>query len=262
MDKLNVITDADLINEYGQRAMEAPAPVIETQAPSHSEVTLLAGAVINGVLATEAEVRELNGADEEAIAKAGSIGKALNVVLSRGVSSIGGAPVTESALESMLAGDRDNLLLAIRRVTFGNNIETDIDCPECLSPTHINIDLTKDVPVRPFNGQWRWDIETKLGTVTVGYYNGLTQKRLMDNLDKTAAELNSVVLAGCIQAVNGQPVIASEVAKAMGIADREKVLKSVLDTAPGPRLLEVTKACEACGKTLYLPLSLASLFRL
>lgn len=262
MNNINVITDADLINEYGQRAEEGPAAVIETQAPSHSEVKLIAGVVVDDSLVMDAEVRELNGADEEAIAKAGSIGKALGVILKRGVSSLGGVPATDSSLDSLLSGDRDFLLLAIRKVTFGNQIESDMDCPECMTRINITIDLSKDVPIHEFHGDWSWDVTTRQGEVTVGFYNGITQKKIMDNLDKTPAELNTIVLAGCIQAVDGAPVIASEFAKSLGIADREKILKSVFDNSPGPRLLEVTKTCEACGTTLYLPLSLASLFRL
>lgn len=262
MDTVNVITDAELINEYGRQAMEGPAPEIKTQAPSRSDVQLLAGVFDKNELLKDAEVRELNGADEEAIARAGGLGKTISTILQRGVSTVGEHPVSDAILDSMLAGDRDYLLLAIRRVTFGNIIESDITCPECGEKTHINIDLEADVPVREFNGQWSWDVPTKLGVVTVRHYNGITHRKIMENLDKTVPEINSIILAGCIQSVDGAPVIALDVAKKLGIVDRETILKSISETAPGPRLLEVNKTCEACGTTINLPLSLAALFRL
>lgn len=262
MDKLNVVTDAELINSLSKKALEEPAPVIETQAPSASDVTLLAGAVVGGNLATDAEVRELNGADEEAIATSGSLGKSLATILRRGVVRIGGRPVTEDVLDSLLAGDRDYLMLAIRKVTFGKDVPVGIGCSSCGAVTEAVIDLDKDIPVKPFPGYWSWDSETKIGTVTMGFYNGLTQKRLMDNLDKTAAEISTILLAGSIQAVNGMPVIASDLARNLGMADREKLMMEILEKNPGPRLLEVKKACEACGELTNVPLSLASLFRL
>lgn len=262
MEKLNVITDAELINSLTQKALEEPASAVQTRAPSSSDVTLLAGAIINGSVETSAEVRELNGADEEAIATSGSLGRSLSTILRKGVVSIGGRPATEDLLDGLLAGDRDYLMLAIRKVTFGNEVSFGIGCSSCGSITDVTIDLSEDVPVRKFSGSWAWDSETKFGTVTLGFYNGITQKRLLDNLDKTAPEISTIILAGSIQAVNGSPVIAIDFAKKLGMADREKLMLEILENNPGPRLLEVKKACEACGELNNVPLSLASLFRL
>lgn len=262
MEKLNVITDAELINQYSAEAMREPAPVIETQAPSSSEVKLLAGLIRGQQVLLDAEVRELNGADEEAIMKSGGMGKSLMTILRRGVVSIGGEPVTDDMLDSLLAGDRDHLMLAICRITFGSSSSVRTTCPSCGVVGSSTIDLDKDVPVTPFNGDWSWTIPTKLGELGVGFYNGITQKKLMENLDKNSAEISTLILAGCIRSLDGRPVIAVDVARAMGMADRETVLQEVLEKAPGPRLLEVTTACEACGEKIFYPLSLASLFRL
>lgn len=262
MDNVTVISDAELINQYSKAALEEPAPEIKTQAPPESSVTLLAGAIVNGSIELNAEVRELNGADEEAIARAGSLGKSLTTILHRGVVNIGGATATEDILNGMLSGDRDLLMLAIRKITFGDKVSGGVFCDSCGKYTDVEVDLNADIPIKPFNGKWSWDVETKLGTVTVAFYNGLTQRRIMDNLDKTGPEINTLLLAGCIQAVDGYPVIAADFAKKIGIMDREKILFEVLNEAPGPRLSEVTKACEACGTDIPVPLSLASLFRL
>lgn len=262
MEKLNVITDAELINQYAQ-AMEAePAESIETQAPSIPLIKLVAGAVVDGNLETEVEVRELNGLDEEAIAKTDSIGRALTVILNRGAVSIGGKPITEDILNNMLSGDRDMILLGIRQATFGNTVLTSNVCDDCGEDYEATVDLSKDVPIKEFDGQWSWEVKTGLGTATVGYYNGLTQKKIMENLDKNSAELNTLVLAGCIQALDDRPIIASDVAKRLGMKDREKILLEVLQKNPGPRLLEVMTACKACGHKNSVPLSLAALFRL
>ena len=262
MDELNVITDADLINQYSRSLTEEPAPQITTQAPSSSEVHLLVGVEIDGTVETSAEVRELNGEDEEIIAKAGSLGKALNLILTRGVVSIGEHRATEEVLDALLAGDRDLLMLAIRQVTFEQSLTISTGCYSCGTSVELELDIDKDVPSVPASGAQRWSIDTKLGLLNVGFYNGRTQKRLMDNLEKTSAELSTIVLSGCINSLDGAPVIASEVAKKLGMGDRQKVLGEILDKAPGPRLSEVKSACTACGTELLVPLSLASLFRI
>ena len=89
MDNSSVITDAELVNKFTQAAMEEPASKIKTKAPSKPLVKLPGGILDNNELVTAAEVRELTGVDEEAIYKASTTGKALNLILQRGLVSIG-----------------------------------------------------------------------------------------------------------------------------------------------------------------------------
>ncbi len=108
-------------------AMEEPAVAISTRAPASNEVTLVTGFINKaGETVKVAEVKELNGSDEEAIAKAGSSGKALNVILQRGLVSLGDTPATKEDLDSLVAGDRDAILLGIRRVTFGETVSLNV----------------------------------------------------------------------------------------------------------------------------------------
>jgi hypothetical protein len=81
-------------------------------------------------------------------------------------------------------------------------------------------------------------------------------------MDKSIAEMNTVLLAGCILSVNGSPSSGASTALALGMADRTKVLDAITDRNPGPRLGEVKKACQACNEDIELPLSLTDLFRL
>jgi hypothetical protein len=75
------------------------------------------------------------------------------------------------------------------------------------------------------------------------------------------AELNTIILAGCVVSLNDLPTTPSTVLE-LGIKDRETLIQEIVDRNPGPRLGEVKKSCEACGIEVELPLSLASLFRL
>lgn len=261
----DIISDAKLIQQFAQKAMEEPAPVIVTRAPSESEVPLPGGYVLStGEVAKTAEVRELNGADEEAVAKAGTTGKALNVLLQKGVVKIGTEEATKDMLDNLLSGDRDALLLGIRRVTFGNDLEVPVICQNCRDSHTAVIDLSTDVPVKELKdiNEKVWSVETKLGTVVVALPNGVVQKKLMENLDKTSAEINTILLSGCIVSINGSPSVGSGTALSLGMADRNKIIEELISRTPGPRLGEVTKACKACGESMDVPLSLVDLFRL
>lgn len=262
---MEIITDANLISQYAEKIMEEPAPQIVTRAPSETEVTLPGGFVTqSGEVVYTAEVRELTGADEEAIAKAGNTGKALNILLERGLVSIGGEKVTKNDLDTLLAGDRDAILVGIRRVTFGNTMAVPISCQHCSAEYLEDVHLIDDVPVKTLeNPSDRiWTMTTKKGEAVVALPNGIVQKRLMENLDKTVAEINTLVLAGCITALNGAPSVGASTALALSMQDRATILDAIVNRAPGPRLGEVKKVCKACGEEMELPLSLVDLFRL
>lgn len=262
MENAHVITDAQLLAEYATKFTEEPAQTIKTQAPSSSLVKLLAGVMVNEKLETNLEVRELNGADEEAIAKSGTLGKSLNTILQRGVVKVGETAATDALLDQMVSGDRDLVMLAIRKLTFGPSIDNEMLCPRCGGRSPVHIDLDSDIPTKEFTGIWEWDVETSLGVVRLGLPKGSAQKKLMDGEDRTSAELSTLLISECIVSVDGLPVVPSRIALSMSIRDRETILQQIVDNTPGPRLLEVTTACKACEEIISTPLSLASLFRL
>ena len=260
----NIITDAELVNKAAAMAMEEPAQAVTTRAPSESEVTLPGGFIQpNGEVVLTAEVRELNGADEEAIAKAGTTGKALNALLQRGVIKLGSTEVKKDDLDLLLSGDRDALLLGIRKVTFGSEIDLFSKCVSCGDEDKVTVDLDKDVPVKHLGDEPRtWDVETKKGTVRVTLPNGVTQRKLLENTDKTSAELTTLLLAGCVLSINGVPSVGAASALSLGMVDRSKITEEIIERNPGPRLGEVKKVCKACGEDMALPLSLLDLFRI
>ena len=260
-----IITDSELINQFAKKAMEEPAVEITTRAPSDSEVHLYGGYITSEGLVRTAEVRELNGEDEEIVSKTGSTAKALNALLERGLVKIGNEELTRDHLDQLLSGDRDSILIGIRCVTFGRNLNVVVRCSNCNDQQNVSIDLVKDVPYRelkdPINDRV-WSMETKKGTVTVALPNGVVQKKLMDNIDKTAAEVNTLLLSGCITSLNGSPSVGARTALLLGMADRNIIIDEILERNPGPRLGEVKKTCQACGEDIPLPLSLTDLFRL
>jgi hypothetical protein len=261
-----IITDAELVQQYANKVMEEPEQAITTRAPSDSEVTLPGGYILpNGELVTKAEVKELTGADEEAISKAGSTAKSLNVLLQRGLVKLGDKEVSKEDLDALLSGDRDAILLGIRKATFGKTLTVNIRCASCSQEQTSDIDLDEDVPVKRLSDPVSdrvWEVQTKQGVVHLSLPNGITQKKLMDNLDKTSAEINTMLLAGCVVSVNGSPSIGASTALSLGLSDRNNIIDEIIDRNPGPRLGEVKKVCKACGEYIFIPLSLLDLFRL
>lgn len=260
------ITDPTVI-EQAIKDVEKPAVQIKTVAPSNTEVSLPGGFINReGSLVKYAEVRELNGMDEEAIAKAGSSSRALLVMLQRGLVSVGSEQANKQDLDSLLSGDRDALLIGIRKITFGTEAEFSLTCPHCKTDLDVTVDLDEDIPYReledPINGRIFEYESKKSGIIRCALPNGSTQRKLMENTDKTLAELNTILLAGCVLSVNGQTSLGASTVLKLGMADREALIQEIIKRNPGPRLGEVSTHCEACGEEIPMPLALTDLFRL
>jgi len=261
-----IITDAELIKQFTEKVMEEPEAIIETRAPSDTEVELPGGFIDSkGELFTTAEVKELTGADEEAIAKAGSTGKALNVLLQRGLAKIGPNQATKEDLDTLLSGDRDAILLGIRRATFGPTLDLQTRCLSCGDEAVTAVHLLDDIPVVKLKDpaeDREFVVSTKIGEATVALPNGIVQKKLMEFIEKTAAEVNTLLLSGCIVSLDGYPSVGASTALSLNMADRNKIIDEIVTRNPGPRLGEVKKPCKACGEDMSLPLSLLDLFRI
>ncbi len=244
---------------------KASAPLkADIKAPSNTSVELAVGLDVpfEGLITT-AEIRELNGADEEAIAKLNDPAKALMMILERAVVKLGDKPTDKELLDALLAGDRELLLLAIRKATFGDevNLEGNI-CKTCVEPQKIEINLSEDVEIKKLNIEEKeFTVSCKAGMVRVKLPTGYTQKALVSASNKTAAEMDSIVLKNCIVSINEKPLINPNDVLKLSIKDRRDILKEISERNPGPQLSEVKKSCPNCGQEVPLPLTLADLFQ-
>lgn len=234
--------------------------------PNDGTVVLPGGIVTeDGTVSTSAEVRELNGADEEAIYKYTDIGKALLAILKRAVVSVNNTQVTPAVLDDLLSGDRETLLVAIRVVTFGEEVEMTAMCSKCMETHNYTVSLVDDVTTKTVDllEDKTWELELSKGKkAVVKLPDGSVQTLLFESPNKTAQELNTLVIGGCMVAIDGVPSMGAKTALKMSIKDRETVVRSIFDKSPGPRLGEVSKPCLSCGETVPLPLSIPDIFRL
>lgn len=268
--RVNATLDPAIANEIVAQVEKVSAAIPDSIPDDASlfdlpetQVTLPGGYLsIDDGLITDAEVRELTGEDEEVLSRLTSPGKMLITILERAVTRVGGKKPDRKILDSLLTGDRDTLLLAIRRVTFGNEVTYTTTCDVCSESCEFVIDLSKDIPMRYLEDQSDrvFHVDCKAGTVEVALPNGATQRELMQASEKTIAEINSILLSGCVQEVNGLPSMGLSTVKKLGIMDREKITREIGDRVPGPRFNDVKKECPKCGSEATLQMSLASLF--
>ena len=242
----------------------APAPVAEIVDPPATTFELAGGYYsYDDQWVKEFEVRELTGADEEALGKINKAGQFMIELLNRGLVQVGDVPGKE-VLDDLLAGDWETILLAIRSVTFGDTVDYSPLCNSCGSRYEITINLADDIRrvtvddpndvVFTFTGRHDNVYEVSLPM-------GSTQRTLLHSTEMTPVEQNSFMLTQCLRKVDRTPNLGRETVLQMPMADRRTLLREIAVRKPGPRLEEVTTLCPSCGAENAFPLSIAALFR-
>jgi hypothetical protein len=241
---------------------------VEVKYPTDTIVDLPGGYISTaGELVKFAEVRELTGRDEEAIARAGSLGRALNVILVRGVVKLGREAATEEMLDMVLGGDRDELLLGIYRVTFGNPAELEGYCVTCDVSKKVAVDLDNDIeriPLKDPLGDRQFVVTGRKGAeYEVHLPIGKTQKEIFNNLEKSGPELTTLLLQNTVTKINGTPVYDKRQVLDIGVSDRDAITAELANRVSGPKFEEIRIPCNECGSDeVVVPINLGRLFRL
>ncbi|AZM47804.1 hypothetical protein DMB38_20230 [Streptomyces sp. WAC 06738] len=236
--------------------------------PGDNQVPLARGILRDGTWYRDAEVRELNGYDEEAIAAAGVSGDAFKVfeaLLLRGVTAVGGEPMTRKLAGELLIGDRELLVMGVRRATFGPDLEFErLPCSNCGELTDLTVPLDS-VPLVHLEDPERTEFEVPLRkgeTAIVRLPTGQDQTAVL-GIKGNRAKQDSEILSRCVLRLirpDGTEVRRPPV-QSIFMADRQTILQFLTDTQPGPRLLDFKWTHETCGEEVSLPISLAVLFR-
>jgi hypothetical protein len=258
-----------LANNLVNQAMEeTPMPQHQVKVlPPSDTVVILPGGYINaaGEVITEAEVRELNGNDEEAIARSTTLGKALLTILNRGTVRIGNEKATDQILDNMLSGDRDMLILGILKATFGTDAEIAAYCNGCKEFKTVRLNLSRDIKVTilpdPMNDRV-FTFQGRKNLFTVQLPTGVTQKEMINNSEKTTAELNTIMLENCVLKIDNSPVLSKIQVQNLGLTDRKNLIDQINSRLCGPQFDSVSVTCPDCESEVSVPVHLGTLFRL
>jgi hypothetical protein len=242
-------------------------PVIKPAPDTHLQ--LEQGLQINGEFHRDAEVRELSGLDEEALARCGAdSAKLLETLVIRGTRTVGTQSMSKTVADQLLIGDREALILGIRRVTFGETVDFEnLPCPHCGERSDVQFALD-EVPVRHLEDPEQTEFAVPLRHGATGYVrlpNGADQMAIRSLNTTLDAVQNSLMLGRCILRVehaDGSTSKASaELPKTLPMGDRFTLMNFLIDTQPGPRFNDCKFVHEVCDQEVALPLTLAMLFR-
>lgn len=261
----NLVVDESAVVEASSSFAAATEPdVPRIDPPSSGDLTLMWGvAGEGGERLLNAEVRELNGADEEAMARIGQghsyFTNLVDTVLRRAVMLVGDKAITPqngvNVLGDLIVADRDLLFKEIIVATFGTERSyEDIECPSCSGKNDIEVDVEGLLEVIPLKEEPTFEVKLRDGrTVAMHYPLGKDQKAVYaGEADASQAELNTTMIARCIDTVDERPLreqAALKFARDMGMADRRKIV-AALAAGPSVSFKEVEVPCTECGEAI------------
>lgn len=266
-----------LLNEQTQ----PDVPTIEE--PSPGVVNFIYGVETDdGTRYMAATVRELNGGDEEAIAKlprsAWNYDTLLNdLLIRRATETIGGlnAPDHPELLNKLIIGDRDLLFKEILLSSYGHTqTYENVQCPSCQFEHDIFVDfddllevvgLPKDDKGNDVDPE-NIPVTLRDGKVIVFRYP--TGRDIMSvwqgSVAMTMAEVNTQMMARCVKTVDGAQLgkvqDAVRWAQKLTVRDRSAITE-VLGKQPQVKFKGGEVPCENCGVQLPIVIGWADLLQ-
>jgi hypothetical protein len=264
---ISAVSNPDLANNLIKDALkETPVDINPTIVPPSDTTVALPGGYVTtaGELLQTAEVRELTGRDEEVISKAANVGKALLVILERGTVKVGDLKADDKILDHMLTGDREALLLGILKATFGTTTDMSIFCGGCNDFKNVTVDINEDIKTKVLADPIAdrvFTVQGKAGDIEVQLPTGIAQKELINNADKTSAEMNTILLEKTVLKINNSPVYSKIQVQNLPVVDRKKIIEEINRRVPGPQFDDVTMECPDCGSEVTVSINLGTLFQ-
>ena len=219
----------------------------------------------DGVLHKTFTIREMTGRDEEAISK-GDLrqngAKLITVLLERCVMSIGtlvkkevGEIKWKEIIKSLYVGDQDYIVLKIRELSMGGEIEVTHICPNCKASMKTILDVS-ELEVEPFKGERLIQFELPKGyrdkkgnvhtTGTMKLPTGYDREVLTPIAKKNVAQASTLMLTRLCKFDDGISV-TEDVMRDLTIRDREYLQKLLQENLFGVNL-EVDVTCVDCGE--------------
>ena len=251
-------------------AIAGPVPLIP-EAPD-TTITLPRGLYVSGSFKKQATFRELNGSDEETLARTKDGNDLFDQVIALGVVSIddfdiNGLPLPErhTWLRMLLIGERDQLFLGIVAATFGQSKVLSFTCSACRERQDVELLLMEDFKPKEIDASKSLDVfdyKTSRGAeLVVRLVTGEDQREAFGRKGASVAEQNTIILSRVITKLNGGMVAdPMGFARSLSMKDRGDLLAELVSRQPSIDL-GVTTKCAVCQNDQLLNLSWGDLFR-
>jgi hypothetical protein len=255
--------------QEAHKAVTGEIPLIEDPAPNLFD--LPRGRHNGAKWETEVELRELTGADEEALARFNDPSDFFDGVVVYGTARVGSVQLTDlsfperqSILAALLIGEREQLFINIARLTYGDKKDITHNCPACGNEAETTVILSEDIKMPVMENPYKLThtmVTTKGDTLTYRLAIGSDQMAIIKRKNASAAEQSTLMISECVTHLNDKPVVDPVgMARSLSMGDRRRLLDHLVEDQPSPDMT-LKMPCLNCGFELILPLSWGDIFR-
>lgn len=227
----------------------------------------------NGVTHLEFEFREMDGNDEEALAKpkiAKNGALIIRTILERCLLRIGSIEKSSTKpsdwtmiIQQLTIADQDFAMMQIRELSLGEVFKARHKCPNCGAKIVTELEINS-LPIKPYNGlevipfELPRGYKDKEGNVhtegTLKYPTGLDRELLETLARKNPSSANTLMLARCIVSL-GDVAVHDDLLRNLSMRDRNYLMELIKDSLFGYDLNEFDIECSSCGETLTVSLN-------
>lgn len=234
----------------------------------------------NSPLHRRATVRKLTGREEALMADPqlkNNSGNLITALLSNCVTLEGLDQVNGEVARQLCSADRNFLLLQLRRLTFGDEMDAKYRCPYCQKETLLREDLSTlniqtiedgDLPevrvtlkdgYQDLNGNWHYEFVFRLPT-------GEDEEVAAGRRDDNPVRQSDALLARCLKQVGDLEqrrinALGVRILSDLSMGDRHFIQKALDEATPGPDLTR-NVVCHHCGEAYQTPLDMSHFFSL
>jgi hypothetical protein len=233
----------------------------------------------NGVRTRRIVLRKMTGREEAILADKKNQrngGKLVTELIASCVVAVGDQPrngATSRLVGQMYSVDRNFLLLKLRSITFGPELQTSYNCPHCNEVMRMTEDLD-ELPVKVLdNPESAEDISLQLTdgyidrdgqtytSVTLRLPTGADEEAVAPMMRQNPAEGKNALLARCLRSFGDMPkhrveAIGSRIIAELTLADRRIIDRALNQAAPGVSLIRHID-CPFCGQSFNASLDLS-----
>ena len=243
---------------------------METMRARQVEISLPIGYEdADGRLHRTAVLRKMTGRDESIIADKthrGNAARMMTELLASCVVRLGGIErPTRQVIQGMYSADRYFLLVKLRELTFGSEMQATYSCPTCRESTTTTEDLSTLEVIALGDGEVATDVLVELedgyldgGTevhtsLAFRYPRGMDEEKVAPAMRENASQGKNALMARCLKSVGDMDQARMEglgtaIFNDLTLGDRAIIDKALNNgTSPGLKMRrDVT--CQSCGR--------------
>jgi hypothetical protein len=184
-------------------------------------------------------------------------------------------PVPRQVVSQLTSPDRNYLLLELRKITFGNELQASYVCPVCGEVTRALQDLD-ELPVRQLDGDARKEIVVELDdgwednngelytSMVFRLPVGTDEEKIAAIVKENPSRGMNALLTRCLVGLGDMPpnrreALGTKIMSELTLGDRARIEQAFRTEAPGVDLGREVE-CDACGRPFHTTLDLTGFF--